>query len=125
METHNKQFANYLGALIIAVIFFGCSNGATKTVDEFTGIWSIEENCNGLMDEYELEISKISDTEINIYNLWNVREDIKGVLVGNSIEIPVQNLIEATYEGSIFKVGNALNLNFMIDGKSCTAAGNM
>lgn len=102
----------------------------THTVDDLVGAWVWETVSGDLPDEFEVKISKISDTQFKIDNFANSYEAVT-VTVSKTNTLSFSGELEGGYfiisqgTGNIINGWNTMNINFILineDGEQNCAA---
>ena len=83
---------------------------------KFIGTYSTIEDCRiGPDDNYEVKIvAGEKNDEITMLNLYNQNEELRGVVVGNAISIPEQQVSDISYFATGTLDSNKLFLNFSV-----------
>ena len=94
-----------------------------KTNKKFVGTYSVNENCNGAIDNYNMTVSAgIPDDEIVINNFANLFNGVRATIINNSMSLKEQNGLKDKFgdywdlsSGSGTLANNQLPFSFSID----------
>lgn len=108
-STATHTYTNYgIYSVQLTAIRGGKENTATKaiqvvsTADKYLGSYVVNENCEGSLDSYVVNITEFDENSVWIHNFLNQGWDVLADVDGTSINIPWHGLMEAS--GSFYDI---------------------